>query len=76
MKRIFLFLILVFLISARSSSQTIDSLKLSDKEIPEGYTSTTQNNFCLCWHQPITNAVVASPDQRPKGKIYFHLQFV
>ena len=33
-----------FFVSIKSNGQNIDSLQLSDKEIPEGYTLTNENN--------------------------------
>ncbi|MGK2862205.1 MAG: hypothetical protein ACSLE0_09750, partial [Chitinophagaceae bacterium] len=35
---------LVFILTIHSNAQSIDSLKLSDKEIPEGYNLTNANN--------------------------------
>jgi hypothetical protein len=35
---------IAFLFTLNSNGQSIDSLKLSDKEIPEGYTLTQENN--------------------------------
>src|SRR6185503_20334418 len=37
-------LFITFLPAIHSSAQSIDSLKLSDKEIPAGYTLTKENN--------------------------------
>ena len=35
---------IAFLVAIKSNGQSIDSLKLLDKEIPEGYTLTIKNN--------------------------------
>lgn len=44
MNKFLTILSIAFLLTIKSSGQTIDSLKLSDKEIPEGYALTKDNN--------------------------------
>ena len=44
MTKLLTILSVVLLLTIQSSGQSIDSLKLSDKEIPEGYTLTKTNN--------------------------------
>jgi hypothetical protein len=44
MKRILTVLIFPFILSTNFFGQSIDSLKLSDKEIPEGYSISKENN--------------------------------
>ena len=44
MTKLLSILSVVLLLTIQSSGQSIDSLKLSDKEIPEGYTLTKTNN--------------------------------
>ena len=44
MTKLLTLLAFAFLLSVKSNGQNIDSLQLSDKEIPEGYTLTNENN--------------------------------
>lgn len=44
MTKLLTFFFLFFVLTVQSNAQSIDSLKLSDKEIPEGYTFTKDNN--------------------------------
>ena len=44
MTKLLTILFAAFLLTIQSNGQSIDSLKLSDKEIPEGYTLTKSNN--------------------------------
>jgi hypothetical protein len=48
---------IAFLLAAKSNGQSIDSLKLLDNEIPEGYTLTKKNNCisiqaCIFYDNP------------------------
>lgn len=48
---------IAFLLTIKSNGQSIDSLKLLDKEIPEGYTLTKENNCisiqaCIFYDNP------------------------
>jgi hypothetical protein len=44
MTKLLIILSLAFLFAIESNGQSIDSLKLSDEEIPEGYSSTKEDN--------------------------------
>ena len=44
MSKLFTILSIAFVLAIQTNAQSIDSLKLSDKEIPEGYTLTKDNN--------------------------------
>jgi len=57
MKRFLTLLAFAFLLTTKSNGQTIDSLKLTDKEIPENYTVTKGNNCisiqaCIFYDNP------------------------